>query len=43
MGIGGKRCSAADGKPTPTLSFDTFVDNYFTSPGLLTYLGVNDI
>ena len=28
---------------TPTFSFDVFMDNYFTSFCLLTYLGVNNI
>ena len=29
--------------PTPTVSFDTIMDNYFTSFRLLTQLGVNNI
>ena len=28
---------------TPTVSFDIFMDNYFTSFRLLTHLGVNNI
>ena len=35
------RCSME--RSTPTVSFDIFMDNYFTSFRLLTHLGVNNI
>ena len=39
MGITRKSCSAADGMlKTPTVNFDIFMNNYFTSFRLLTHL-----
>ena len=41
MDIKRKRCSAADGMLS--VSFDIFMDNYFTFSRLLTHHGVNNI